>query len=62
MAGAQRGWPQFMLRVSPDMKAWIEAQSRRNYTSQNSEILRCIQERIDKTAALDARRKATAGK
>lgn len=61
MAGAQRGWPQFMLRVSPEMKKWIEAQADRNFASQNSEILRCIQERMDKTAALDARRKAAAG-
>lgn len=61
MAGAQRGWPQFMLRVSPEMKRWIEDQSERNFASQNSEILRCIQERMDRTAALEARRKAATG-
>jgi hypothetical protein len=60
MAGAQRGWPQFMLRVSPEMKVWIEDQSERSFSSQNSEILRCIQERMDRTAALEARRKPAA--
>jgi hypothetical protein len=61
MAGAQRGWPQFMLRVPPDMKRWLEAQAERNFSSQNSEILRCIQERMDRTAAIEARRKSATG-
>lgn len=61
MAGGQRGWPQFMLRVSPEMKEWIQEQSERNFASQNSEILRCIQERMDRIAAQEARRKVTAG-
>lgn len=61
MAGAQRGWPQFMLRVSPEMKKWIEDQANRNFASQNSEILRCIQERMDKFSAQEARRKVVAG-
>jgi len=58
----QTTWPKFMLRVPPSMKAWIEDQADKNFASQNSEILRCIQERIDRTAALSARRRATAGK
>lgn len=62
MAGAQRGWPQFMLRVSPEMKKWIEDQANRNFASQNSEILRCIQERMDKFSAQEARRKVATGK
>lgn len=58
----QADWPKFMLRVPPSMKQWIEESAERNFASQNSEILRCIQERMDRTAALSARRKATAGK
>jgi predicted HicB family RNase H-like nuclease len=62
MAGAQREWPRFMLRVAPEMKKWLEDQAERNFASQNSEILRCIQERMDRTAALEARRKTATGK
>lgn len=50
-----------MLRVSPGMKEWIAEQAERNFASQNSEILRCIQERMDRIAAQEARRKVTAG-
>jgi hypothetical protein len=61
MAGAKRDWPQTLLRLRPDLKAWLKEQASRNYSSINSEILRCVEERMDKTAALDARRKAATG-
>lgn len=60
MAG-QRGWPQFMLRVSPEEKEWIEGQADGLLTSQNSVIRLAIQERMKKSAASDARRKAATG-
>jgi hypothetical protein len=61
MAGAQRDWPKFMLRLRPDLKNFIEEQAERNFSSQNSEILRCVQERMERVAALEARRETTAG-
>ncbi|WP_155936620.1 Arc family DNA-binding protein [Mesorhizobium ciceri] len=37
------------LRLPQDVKAFIEAQATRNASSQNSEIVRCIRERMDQT-------------
>ena len=61
MAGAQRGWPQTLLRISPELKEWLKSQSEQNFSSINSEVLRCVQERKDRQAALEARRKAATG-
>ncbi|MER8979281.1 Arc family DNA-binding protein [Mesorhizobium sp. M0870] len=37
------------LRLPQDVKAFIEAQAERNGSSQNSEIVRCIRNRMDET-------------
>lgn len=44
----QRDWPKLMLRLPPDFKAFIEHEAARNGSSQNSEIVRSIRERMDR--------------
>jgi hypothetical protein len=39
------------LRLPPDAKAFIAAKAERNSSSQNSEIVRCIRDRMEKMAA-----------
>ncbi len=36
------------LRLPPDLKDWIKRQSEENASSQNSEIIRAIRERMDR--------------
>jgi hypothetical protein len=43
-----------MLRLPPDAKAFIATQTARNASSQNSEIVRCIRERMERMAAAGA--------
>lgn len=40
--------PRYIVRLMPDMKAWISQQAKLNGTSQNAEILRAIRERMDR--------------
>jgi hypothetical protein len=42
-----------LLRLPHDAKAWIERQAARNTSSQNSEIIRCIRDRMDKGQAAE---------
>jgi len=37
------------LRLPPDLKDWIAAQAEANLSSQNSEIIRAIRERMERT-------------
>lgn len=39
----------FQLRLTDDLKAWIAAQAERNGSSQNSEVIRAIRERMERT-------------
>jgi len=39
------------LRLPPEVKLWLSKQSKRNGSSQNSEIIRAIRERMDRQAA-----------
>lgn len=48
MNHGQHGWPKLMLRLPPDAKQWIAAQAAKHGTSQNSEILRAVRERMDR--------------
>ncbi|MGN7124044.1 hypothetical protein [Methylorubrum thiocyanatum] len=48
MLQGQRDWPKLMLRLPPDLKAWLEGQAAKHATSQNSEIVRSIRERMDR--------------
>lgn len=45
-----RGDPQICIRLPQDAKAFIAAQAARNSSSQNSEIVRCIRDRMAKMA------------
>lgn len=48
MGQGQRNWPKMMLRLPPDAKRWIENEARKHGTSQNSEVLRSVRERMSK--------------
>ena len=37
------------LRLPADLKAWIEEEAKRNASSQNSEIIRALRERSERT-------------
>lgn len=50
----------FFVRLPPDAKLWLVKQSRKNASSQNSEIVRCIRERMDREA--NASTRATTGR
>lgn len=39
---------QFQLRLPLDLKDWLKLQSERNGSSQNSEVIRSIRERMEK--------------
>jgi hypothetical protein len=41
-----RADPQVAVRLPPDVKAFIQAEARENASSQNSEIVRAIRERM----------------
>lgn len=45
---------QILLRVPRDLKSWVEAQAEINGSSQNSEIIRAIRERMNRTTTGDA--------
>lgn len=44
-----RADPKFLVRLPADVKAFIASQAARNGSSQNSEIVRCIRDRMDET-------------
>lgn len=39
---------QFPVRLPPEVKAWLSDQASRNGSSQNSEVVRAIRERMDR--------------
>lgn len=43
--------PRFMVRLPHDLKLWVERQARKNGSSQNSEIIRAIRERMERVKA-----------
>ena len=40
--------PKLQVRFPADVKEWIEREAKRNANSQNSEIIRCIRERMER--------------
>ncbi|MDC7745005.1 Arc family DNA-binding protein [Rhizobium binxianense] len=46
-----RGLKKIMLRLPHEAKSFVEAEAKRNHSSQNSEIIRCIVERMEKLQA-----------
>lgn len=41
-------YQQMQIRLPADVKAWIECQARENGSSQNSEVIRALRERMDR--------------
>lgn len=41
----------FFVRLPADVKLWIVKQAKKNGSSQNSEIIRAIRDRMDQVAA-----------
>lgn len=39
---------QLQLRLPPDLKEWIADQAKKNASSQNSEIIRAVRDRIER--------------
>lgn len=48
--------PQLRIRLPPEIKAWLTAEAARNGASQNSEIVRALRERMERTAPAEAAR------
>lgn len=42
-------FPKIIVRLPPDIKAWIEQQSEYHQSSQTSEIVRALRERMERT-------------
>jgi len=42
----QRDWPRFMVRVPPDVKAWLDDRAQETSASMNSEIIQAIRARM----------------
>jgi hypothetical protein len=38
---------EMQVRLPPDVKGWLEQEAARNWTSQNSEIIRAVRSRMD---------------
>ncbi|MGW5961085.1 Arc family DNA-binding protein [Methylorubrum thiocyanatum] len=41
--------PPFGLRLPPDLKAWVKLEAYSNRSSQNSEIIRAVRERMERS-------------
>lgn len=52
--GAMTDRKPVQLRLPSDLKAWIAAQAEQNASSQNSEIVRAIRERMERQEAATA--------
>ena len=42
-----------LIRLPDDVKVWLQEQSEKNFSSQNSEIVRAIRERMDRLRPAD---------
>ena len=42
----------FVLRLPPDMKRWLEQEATKNASSQASEIVRAVREKMDRRGVL----------
>lgn len=48
-----RNDPQVAIRLPPEVKRFIKAEAKLNASSQNSEIVRCIRERMERKKSSD---------
>ena len=44
-----RAMPKFVLRLPQEMKDWLATQAALNASSQNSEIIRAVRERMERS-------------
>jgi hypothetical protein len=44
-------WAKMLVRLPPPLKAWLVAEAERNCASHNSEVIRCVLERKERTEA-----------
>jgi hypothetical protein len=47
-----------LVRLPPALKAWVVAEAARNGASHNSEVIRCVRERMEREKAAAALAKA----
>lgn len=57
-AAPSRDLPRLMIRLPIDVKKWLATQARRNASSQTSEIVRSLRERMDREAETKIRTNA----
>ena len=57
-----QGGHQFKVRLTDEMKAFVEGESLRNGNSMNAEILRALRERMDRTAQRSAPKRQSVGR
>jgi hypothetical protein len=43
-------FPKIIVRLPPDVKAWVETQAQYNVSSQTSEIVRALRERMERVS------------
>lgn len=43
----QRTWPKILVRLPADVRGFVAQQAERNASSLNSEIIRCIRDRME---------------
>jgi len=51
-------WAKMLVRLPPPLKAWVVRQAENNCTSHNSEVIRCVRERMEREKASAAVAKA----
>ena len=44
-------WAKMLVRLPPAMKAWVVEEAAKNCASHNSEIVRCVRERMERELA-----------
>lgn len=44
---SRQSWPKILLRLPEDARAFVAGQAERNASSLNSEIVRCIRDRME---------------
>ena len=44
-------FPKIIVRLPPDVKAWLEAQKELHRSSQTSEIVRALRERMERVSS-----------
>jgi hypothetical protein len=47
-----RTTPRLLVRLPPDVKTWLASEATRNASSQTSEVVRALRERMEHHAAL----------